>query len=395
MHNTPTQVLLNVGHAIDHMFLLIFATAVTTIALEFGLTRWEDLMPYSAAAFLFFGVGALPAGKLGDHWGRRSMMLLFFFGMGASALLIAATRTPLQMALALGLLGCFASIYHPVGIPMLLQGSKRPGWTIGVNGFSGNIGVALAAVITGYLVKHFGWRMAFVVPALLSFACGAAFAFAAKSESTPPARRKATQVELPTALLARVFLVMTLAATSGSLLFNFSTNGNYELLHERFVDVSRDPAFLGLMLALVYTVASMAQLVVGRLIDRFRLKRLYLFVLALQVPFLALAAHAQSWTLFVLQALFMVAIFGAIPFTDAMIVRYVDDRMRSRVAGMRLAVSLGASSLAVWLLGPLVKQSGFATLLWIMAGIATVTFLVVTRLPEAPAVAPLRARPEQ
>ena len=33
--------------------------------------------------------------------------------------------------------------------------------------------------------------------------------------------------------------------------------------------------------------------------------------------------------------LFMAAIFGAIPFTDAMIVRYVDDAMRSRVAGIR------------------------------------------------------------
>src|SRR5690349_1057113 len=385
MHNRPTQLLLNVGHAIDHMFLLIFATAVTTIAIEFGLRRWEDLMPYSAAAFLFFGVGSLPSGKLGDHWGRRSMMLLFFFGMGASALLIAATRTPLQMALALGLMGTFASIYHPVGIPMLLQGSKRPGWTIGVNGFSGNLGVALAAVVTGYLVKHFGWRMAFVVPGLISIACGVAFALASYTESAPPAKRKATQVELPTALLARVFVVMTLAATSGSLLFNFSTNGNYELLHERFTEVSRDPAFLGLMLALVYTVASVAQLVVGRLIDRFPLKRLYLAVLALQIPFLAFAAQAQSWALYVMQLLFMTAIFGAIPFTDAMIVRYVDDRMRSRVAGMRLAVSLGASSLAVWLLGPLVKESGFATLLWIMAGIATVTFLVVTRLPEAPA----------
>ena len=382
MHNAPTRILLNVAHAIDHMFLLIFATAVTTIALEFGLTRWEDLMPYGAAAFFFFGVGSLPAGKLGDHWGRRSMMLLFFFGMGASALVVAASRTPLQMALALGLLGSFASIYHPVGIPMLLQGAKRPGWTIGVNGFAGNIGIALAAVVTGFLVKSFGWRLAFVLPGLLSIACGIAFLLASHPESTPPARRKATQVELPTALLARVFLVMTLAAISGGLLFNFSTNGNYELLHERLAGVTRDPAFLGLLLAGVYAVASLAQLVVGRLIDRFSLKRLYLAVLALQVPFLALAANAQSWTLYGLQALFMVAIFGAIPFTDAMIVRYVDDRMRSRVAGMRLAVSFGASALAVWLLGPLVKQSGFTTLLWIMAGVATITFLVVTRLPE-------------
>ena len=80
--------------------------------------------------------------------------------------------------------------------------------------------------------------------------------------------------------------------------------------------------------------------------------------------------------------MFMVAIFGAIPFTDAMIVRFVDDRMCSRVAGMRLAVALGASSAAVWLLGPVVKQAGFSVLLWIMAGLATLTFVVVTWLPD-------------
>ena len=31
--------LLNFGHALDHMFLLIFATAVATIATEFGFER--------------------------------------------------------------------------------------------------------------------------------------------------------------------------------------------------------------------------------------------------------------------------------------------------------------------------------------------------------------------
>ena len=388
MHNRSTNLLLNIGHAIDHMFLLIFATAVTTIAQEFGLTRWEDLMPYSAAAFFFFGIGALPSGKLGDHWGRRSMMLLFFFGMGAAGLLVAVTQSPLQLALALALLGCFASIYHPVGIPMLLQGAKRPGWTIGVNGFAGNLGVALAAVVTGFLVKYVGWRMAFAIPGVISLACGVAFVLSAKAETAPPAKRKATQVELPTGVLARVFVIMTLAATSGSLLFNFSTNGNYELLHERFATISQDPARLGALLAGVYTIASLAQLVVGRLIDRFSLKSLYLSVLALQIPFLALAANADQWTLYVLQVLFMIAIFGAIPFTDAMIVRYVDDRMRSRVAGMRLAVSLGASSVAVWLLGPLVKQAGFSVLLWIMSGIALTTFMVVSLLPTAPSTQP-------
>jgi MFS family permease len=380
MQNRSASLLLNAAHAIDHMFLLIFATAVTTIAADFGLGRWEDLMPYGAAAFLLFGLGSIPAGRLGDLWGRRRMMLVFFFGMGVAAILVAATRTPVQLAVALGLLGAFASIYHPVGIPMLVQGSARPGWTIGVNGFAGNLGVALAAVATGFLVKYLGWRAAFIVPGVVAIGCGAWFAMVAH-ESEPPAKRAPRQVELPNAVLARVFLVMTLAATSGSLLFNFSTNGNYELLTERFAAISTDPAMLGVLLAIVYTVASLAQLVVGRLIDRYPLKRLYLVVLALQVPFLLAAAHAHAWALYAFQLLFMVAIFGAIPFTDAMIVRYVDDRMRSRVAGMRLAVSIGASSIAVWLLGPIVKQAGFSVLLVAMAAIACVTFTIVTFLP--------------
>jgi hypothetical protein len=78
----------------------------------------------------------------------------------------------------------------------------------------------------------------------------------------------------------------------------------------------------------------------------------------------------------------MVVIFGAIPFTDAMIVRYVDDSHRSRVSGMRLTVSFGVSSLAVWALGPLVKAGGFRMLLLTMAATAACTLVAVLFLPR-------------
>ncbi len=384
-----TSLLLNVAHALDHMFLLIFATAVTTIAMEFGFARWEDLMPYSAGAFLLFGLGSVPAGRLGDLWGRRSMMVIFFFGMGAAALLCASAQNAWQMAAALALLGAFSSIYHPVGIPMLLQHARNPGATIGVNGLAGNLGIAFAAILTGLMVKYAGWRMAFLAPALLSFVCGLVFMRITPPETESPANRKSkASVTLSPQMLARLFLVMTFAAISSSLLFNFTTNGNTQLLRERFAGLVDDPAELGLMLAAVYTVASFAQVVVGRLIDRFALKRLYLGVVLLQIPMFVLAAHAQGWTLFWLQIGFMVTIFGAIPFTDAMIVRYVDDAIRSRVTGMRLAVSFGISSLAVYSLGPAVKAAGFATLLLAMAAIACCTAAFVLMLPGEPAATP-------
>jgi len=49
---------------------------------------------------------------------------------------------------------------------------------------------------------------------------------------------------------------------------------------------------------------------------------------------------------------------------------------------MRLAVAFGVSSLAVWLLGPLVKVGGFRVLLLVMAAIAAVTLCVVLLLPH-------------
>jgi MFS family permease len=375
------ELLLNIGHAIDHWVLLIFATAVSSIAVEFGFSRWEDLMPYATGAFFAFGLGSLPAGRLGDTWGRRPMMLTFFFGLGASLLLVAMAGGPWQIAIALTVMGTFSAIYHPVGIPMLLRDSRRPGRTIGINGLAGNLGIAVAALATGVLVKYFGWRIAFVVPAVVCIGLGLLFARLSPPEGEPPTRRKTTAPALPAAVLMRVFAVITVIATTSALLFNFTTNGNTELLRERMAGIVTDPAALGLLLALVYAIASLAQLVVGHLIDRFPIKRLLLAVAALQVPMFLLAAQAQGWAFFALIILFMGVVFGAIPFIDAIIVRFVDDRIRSQVAGARLALSFSISSLAVYLLGPVVKGSGFDVLLLTMAGIAVVTFAAATWLP--------------
>jgi len=232
-------------------------------------------------------------------------------------------------------------------------------------------------------MQWLGWRAAFAVPGLACLVLAIVFLRVVPPETESPARRKRQgAVPLSRAQVARALAVMTLASATGGILFNFTTNGNAQLLTERFRGVMSDPATLGLLLASIYAIASVAQVVVGRLIDRFALKPLYLSIALLQVPVLLLASQGQGWALYAAMLGMMIFIFGAIPFTDAMIVRYVDDHMRSRVAGVRLAVSLGISSLAVWLLGPLVKGMGFDTLLLILAGVALCTAFTVLWLPS-------------
>jgi MFS family permease len=375
------SLLLNIGHGLDHLFLLIFATAVGAIAQDFQIERWEDMMPFTVGAFLMFGLGSIPSGRLGDQWGRRRMMLVFFYGMGVAALLVSLTQSPWQMAIALTLLGAVSSIYHPVGIPLLVQGSRTPGLTIGINGLAGNMGIAVAALLTGILVQWGGWRLAFVVPGVVSIACGWLFARHAPAEIAPPSRKKASGVHLPRSLALRTLVVMIATAISSSLLFNFTTNGNAQLLAQRLDGLVNEPVMLGLLLALVYAVASFAQVIVGRLIDTVPIKPLFFGILALQGVVFFLSAGTSGWTWYASAIVYMVAVFAAIPFNDAMVVRYIDDSMRSRVSGTRIAISFGFSSLAVYMLGPVVKQAGFTTLMLSMSVIAAIGACFVFGLP--------------
>jgi MFS family permease len=375
------SLLLNVGHALDHLFLLIFATAVSAIAIDFGMGRWEDMMPYTVGAFLMFGLGSIPAGRLGDLWGRRPMMIVFFLGIGASSIAVAFTQTPMQMAIALTALGVFSAIYHPVGIPLLVQKSSRPGFTIGVNGLAGNLGIAMAALLTGFLVAWQGWRMAFIVPGLVSIVCGVLFAWLAPQEQMAASQKKRVSVQLPKNLAIRTFVVMVGTATTTSVLFNITTNVNTQLLAEKLDGLVSNPSHMGFLLAAIYALASLAQLVVGRLLDKFPVKPLFFSILFLQIVMFALASQSSGWAWYAAAIGYMVMVFGSIPFGDNMVVRYIDDSMRSRVSGTRIAISFGISSLAVYLLGPIVKHAGFTQLMVGMTAVATVGALIVFFLP--------------
>ena len=149
----PTRqhaLLLNLAHLLDHFFMLIFPTAVLAISKEWGLS-FSQLLPLSLPAVAIFGLGALPAGWLADRWSRRGMMAVFFFGIGAASVLAGLSQGAWQLGAALALIGAFAAIYHPVGIAMLTIGSPRLGWTLGVNGVWGNLGLGVAALVTGVL----------------------------------------------------------------------------------------------------------------------------------------------------------------------------------------------------------------------------------------------------
>jgi predicted MFS family arabinose efflux permease len=266
---------------------------------------------------------------------------------------------------------------------------------IGVNGLVGNLGIAIGASVSVLLATRYGWQMAYIVPGVVCLVSAVAFAKYVPKEEAAPSRRKPRMLDMPPNMMARVFFIMTCAAVTGSIVFNFTTNSNGEMLKAKIESLAADPWLLSGVLFGVFTVASLAQLLVGHLIDRHPLKSVYMPILLAQIPLFLLAAYSEGWMLVFVTTLFMVFVFGAIPFTDAMIVRYVDDRLRSRVTGMRLAIGFGVSSMVVAGIGPSVKAAGFPFMLMSLAGVAACTLLAISFLPSEREVTSTALKPAE
>src|SRR6266568_3201142 len=227
---------LNLGHALDHLLMLVFPTVVLAMGEELG-GGYAELLPLSLGGFIAFGAGSVPAGWLADRWSRFGMMGVFFFGIGAASILTGFATGPVQIASGLTLIGVFAAIYHPVGIAMLVAGRDDVGRVLGVNGVFGNVGVAFSALIAGALADTAGWRAAFIVPGAIALAVGAAFAFFARESPGRTPTRKTGPYRIPRADLARVFAVRYVVSFTASALavplvaWLYRSSGDFRLLY--------------------------------------------------------------------------------------------------------------------------------------------------------------------
>jgi len=374
---------LNLGHALDHLMMLIFPTVVLAMTAEFG-RDYQSMLPLALGGFVAFGGGSLPAGWLGDRWGRRPMMILFFTGIGLAAILTGFAQSPWQIAGGLTLIGLFASIYHPVGIAMLVKDKVKMGQALGWNGLCGNLGVAFAALSSGALAEFAGWRMAFFVPGTLAMLAGLAFALLVPKAPAPASLVQGGKGRVVHDEEAkRVFALLTAATVFGAIIFNATTIAMPKLFDERLPALVHTTLGVGALVCLVYVIAALAQLLVGKLIDGRPLRDVFLPFAAMQLPLLLLAGALDNAPMLAVAVAMMFVVFGVIPITDAMVARYAHDAWRSRVYAVRYLVSFGASALAVPLVATIPpRPQGFVGLFAVLAALAVGTLVTAWFFPR-------------
>ena len=408
--------LLNVGHFLDHMFTLIFATvAALALVRDWGLS-YADLLKYATPGFFAFGVFAYPAGWIADKWSRDGMMVAFFIGIGAAAIVTGFSQTALQIGIGLFVVGMFAAIYHPVGLAIVVARWKNTGMRIAVNGVWGNFGVASAALIAGYLIDNGGWRSAFIVPGIVSIAVGLGYAWLRWGEiAADGAKPRAAATSAVAAaglrpgltnVLLRVSVIVFVTTAISSIIFQSTTFALPKIFDERLQDIGATLAGLltaigvpgradvatviGSLAFVVFAVASMAQLVVGSLLDRFGPRPVFMAAAATQLVFFAAMPAVENWAALAVALGFMLGAFGQIPINDYMIGRMAQGEARARIYAVRYVVSFTALAAALPLIAFVYEGWGFDALFRILAVTAFAILIAVSLLPRrlpAPAAA--------
>jgi MFS family permease len=385
---------LNIGHFLDHFFILIFATAAALSLVTEWQLSYAELIPYSMAGFIAFGLFSLPSGWLADKWSREGMILVFFVGIGLTSIGASTAQSPLEIAIWLFAVGIFASIYHPVGLALIAKGGKNMGMDIAVNGVWGNMGVGFAAFITGLMIDYLGWRFAFWIPGVLSVIIGIAYFFNQKknilvnfkNENKENTQKNnfsnlKTSDELRS-LIFRVSMVVFFTTAISSVIFQGTTFAIPKIFEERLSGITSSASVLGSLALFVFAIASFAQIIVGKLLDKIGPKRVFLIVALIQLTFFILFVDQYNWIALFVALMFMLGAFGQIPINDYMIGKMAKSDFRARVYAVRYVISFAVWVVVVPLISFVHLNYGFDYLFYILAMCALSIIVAVMILPS-------------
>jgi len=359
----------NFAHLNTHMFTILYATAVLHLPGVFNLP-YGELLGLSSFGLILYGVAALPAGWLGDRWSQIGMLVVFFFGTGAGAIVVGLADDVYELFIGLTLIGLFASIYHPVGIAWLVASAKKRGMTLGINGVFGSGGSALGPVFVGVMIDWVSWRAAFIIPGLVAFGAGFALWWCwhkgylkdVKSDRTPekPPERGA---------IKRVFFILTLTMTCSGFVYTGVTNTMPKLFESGL-----GPAFagsyteIGVYVGAVIGLSSISSILGGWLADRYSARSIYIVFWCLTVPPVVLMTSQVGPVLMVVALLAMIFNTTFAAAENLLVARYTPFGWRSLAYGAKFVLALGIGGLTVHAAGWVYDQQGSFHLLYLFFG---------------------------
>lgn len=362
-----------------------FATAMFfTVALALE-AQWDkpfhEINELWTVGALLVGLAALPAGRLGDWWSARGMMVICLLGMGLSLIACSQASGDMAMIMALASLGLFAAIYHPIGIPWLIaNGGEKTGRLLAVNGVFGGLGPAAAAVATGFIVDFAGWRWAFALPGIVVCVTGLAMLWCTVSGRLPstglaPQNHKSQ----PRSDAYKAFAILLLTMFLAGVIYNSTQAAMPKYFAERIGDfVGGEVARAGTLVGIVYTISALMQVLGGALADRYPLKAVYMLGWCAQIAFMTLMASLSGFGVFFAAILVASASTSILPAENMLLFRFAPEKHKGLAFGVKFVLAFGAAPIGIHVISFVKEATGAYYGLFLGLAVVSVLAFVAT-----------------
>ena len=168
----------------------ILVTALPTLSAKLGATT-DELQWMSAAYTLSLAGFMLPAGVLGDRFGRKLLLLIGLVTFGISSVVASQMTSAAGLILMRVVMGASGAIVLPLMqsmLPSMFAPDERQR-AIGFAGAGSFIGLPLGPLLAGWLLTHYEWGSIFLINApVVVIAVIGAWLFVPESKDPNPKR---------------------------------------------------------------------------------------------------------------------------------------------------------------------------------------------------------------
>ena len=144
----------------------VLITALPTLSTKLGATT-SDLQWIAAAYTLTLGGLLLPAGVLGDRYGRKRLLLVGLAIFGISSVIASQSTTATTLIAMRAVMGVGAAFILPLSLsilPSLFTPEERPR-AIAATAAGAFLGLPLGPLVAGWLLTHYDWGSVFLINA--------------------------------------------------------------------------------------------------------------------------------------------------------------------------------------------------------------------------------------
>ncbi len=343
------------GHFISHFNMLVFPAVLLPLAAQLHLTMTETLN-LSFFMYFLFGVSAFPWGFAADRLGARTLLIVFYIGAGICAIITALNvENPLLFSISLAGIGLFSGIYHPAGLGWIAKEIKNTSRAMAFNGIFGNLGLAMAPLVAGFVYYYSGIRVLYFVVAVMNF-FGLFLIFLTRNH-------KRGELEIrgqnqPSSASWTPFLILLLAMTLGGIAyrgtsvtlpayFELKSSGLFNTLSGVIGDIGSANLTATILTSIIYVVGMGGQYFGGRIGEKYDLRISYLVFHAITIPAAIGMSLSTDMSLFWLAMIHSFFLLGMQPIENTLVARLTPPRLLSSAYGMKFILTFGVGALSV------------------------------------------------